>query len=86
MTSDYPVPATQHLLHELLDKNGSLMAYLLLQAIEQFSLDVAELDPDQVTKDTNGWVDGRDWVYCAKAVLKALEDFKAPEMAEAEED
>jgi hypothetical protein len=86
MTFDYPHPRLKHLLHGLLDENGALMAYLLMQAIEQFSLEVAELDPDQVTKETHGWVDGRAWIACAKTVLEALEDFKAPAAAEEDKD
>ena len=67
MTFDYPQPRFKRMLHELLDRHNGLMACLLMQALEQYSVAVTELDPNQVTRDTNGFVNGHAWIACARS-------------------
>ena len=51
----------------------AIMMMFLFQAIQEFAAEVAKANPDTITAQTNGVVDGRSWIACAKQVLMKRE-------------
>ena len=60
------------------DKTG-LMAGFIDQAITEFAKEVANMDPEQFTQSTNGFVNGHAWVDCAKQILAKRDEFASTE-------
>jgi hypothetical protein len=61
----------------LAEDESGLMGTFVLKAVEDFASACVKADPQQITKDAGGWVNGHAWVECARTALAALEQLKS---------
>lgn len=62
------------------DQTG-LMSGFILQAIEQFAIEVAEADAEEIIRATNGFVNGQAWIECAQQILAEFEPAETEDAA-----
>jgi hypothetical protein len=67
MTIDTQNPQIKEVVR-LMESSG-LMCGFVVQAIREFAKQVVEADPEEVKKNTKGFVDGDAWISCAKEIV-----------------
>ena len=56
-----------------LTNDRALLATFIMHAVKEFAEEAAKANPDAITQETNGWINGHEWVRCAKTIL-AVDD------------